>query len=260
MLKLASWNVNSLKVRLEQVLNWMESTKTDVLALQETKLTDENFPVPVFKDKGWHIAFAGQKTYNGVAVISRFPLAEVQTDIPDFDDPQRRILAVTVAGIRLINLYVPNGSSVGSEKYAYKLDWLKRINQYIAGEMKHHADVAVVGDFNIAPEDCDVHDPAEWQNCIHVSELERQAFFDLLALGLKDSFRLIQRGEPEYSWWDYRAASFRRNRGLRIDHILLSETLSGRCTLSAIDKTPRKHVQPSDHAPVWVELDTLLHF
>ncbi|HHF7366709.1 TPA: exodeoxyribonuclease III [Legionella bozemanae] len=255
MLKLASWNVNSLKIRLEQVLEWFDSTQMDILAMQETKLLDENFPVTAFTEKGYHVAFSGQKTYNGVAVISRYPFSDVLTDIPDFDDPQRRILAVTVAGIRLINLYVPNGSELTSDKYQYKLNWLQKVTAFIQLQMSVFPHVAVVGDFNIAPEDRDVHDPAEWVGSVLVSPAEREAFTQLLQLGLHDSFRNFIQDEQVFSWWDYRAAAFRRNRGLRIDHILLSQTLNGLCRQSVIDKEPRKVERPSDHAPVWVELD-----
>ncbi|MFI4918545.1 MAG: exodeoxyribonuclease III [Legionellales bacterium] len=255
MLKLASWNVNSLKVRLEQVLEWLESSQVDVLALQETKLTDENFPLTAFTDQGYHVVYSGQKTYNGVAVISRHPITEVVTDIPDLNDPQRRILAVTVAGMRLINLYVPNGADPTSDKYLYKLDWLQKVLAFIQQQLGLHSKVAVVGDFNIAPEDRDVHDPSEWVGCILVSPAERKAFADLLQLGLHDSFRNFPQEENDFSWWDYRAAGFRRNRGLRIDHVLLSKALNAVCQQSKIDKEPRKAERPSDHAPVWVELD-----
>ncbi|WP_454781994.1 exodeoxyribonuclease III [Legionella sp. WA2022007384] len=255
MLKLASWNVNSLKIRLDQVLEWFDSSRVDVLALQETKLLDENFPMTAFMEKGYHVVFSGQKTYNGVAVISRYPLSDVLTNIPDFDDPQRRVLAVTVAGIRLINLYVPNGSELTSDKYQYKLNWLKKVTAFVQQQMSVFPNVAVVGDFNIAPEDRDVHDPAEWIGCVLVSPAEREAFMQLLQLGLHDSFRSFKQDEQIFSWWDYRAAAFRRNRGLRIDHILLSKTLNALCRQSVIDKEPRKSERPSDHAPVWVELD-----
>ncbi|MDR3443269.1 MAG: exodeoxyribonuclease III [Legionella sp.] len=258
MLKLASWNVNSLKVRLDQVIEWMESSQIDVLALQETKLIDENFPAQAFLEKGFHLVFSGQKTYNGVAVISRYPITDVLTDIPDLDDPQRRILAVTIAGIRLIDLYVPNGADLTSDKYQYKLNWLQKVTAFIQQQMSVYSKVAVVGDFNIAPEDRDVHDPEEWNNCVLVSPAERQAFADLMQLGLYDSFRNFEQEEQVFSWWDYRAAGFRRNRGLRIDHILLSNELNELCRKSAIDKEPRKAERPSDHAPVWVELDILV--
>lgn len=255
MFKLASWNVNSLKVRLDQVLEWLESSQVDVLAMQETKLIDENFPAEAFTQKGYYVVYAGQKTYNGVAIVSRYPVTDVLTDIPGLDDSQRRILAVTVAGIRLIDLYVPNGADLTSDKYQYKLGWLEKVTAFIQQQLSIFPKVAVVGDFNIAPEDRDVHDPAEWQNCILVSPAERQAFSDLLSLGLHDSFRNFEQEEKLFSWWDYRAAAFRRNRGLRIDHILLSHELNSLCLQSTIDKEPRKVERPSDHAPVWVELD-----
>lgn len=255
MFKLASWNVNSLKVRLDQVFEWLESSQVDVLAMQETKLIDENFPAEAFIQKGYHVVYAGQKTYNGVAIVSRHPITDVLTDIPDLDDPQRRILAVTVAGIRLIDLYVPNGADLTSDKYQYKLGWLEKVTAFIQQQLSVFPKVAVVGDFNIAPDDRDVHDPAEWQNGILVSPAERQAFVDLLSLGLHDSFRNFEQEDKLFSWWDYRAAGFRRNRGLRIDHILLNHELNALCLQSKIDKEPRKVERPSDHAPVWVELD-----
>lgn len=254
MFKLASWNVNSLKIRLEQVLEWFDAAEIDVLALQETKLIDEQFPSTAFLEKGYYIAYSGQKTYNGVAVISRQLITEVVTDVPEFIDPQRRILASTIGGIRLINLYVPNGSAVDSDKYLYKLNWLEKVTAFIQEQLTRYEQVAVVGDFNIAPDDRDVHDPVEWEGSILVSPPEREAFQSLLSLGLHDSFRRFPQEEGFFSWWDYRAAGFRRNRGLRIDHVLLNHTLYELCTLSSIDKGPRKAERPSDHAPVWVEL------
>lgn len=256
MLKLASWNVNSLKIRLEQVLNWLETSAVDILALQETKLTDEYFPSQAFNERGYHVVYAGQKAYNGVAIISRQPLTEVMTDIPEFADPQRRILAATIGELRLINLYVPNGSEINSEKYSYKLGWLDKVTQFIRLQLALYPKLAVVGDFNIAPEDIDVHDPLEWKDCVLVSPPERQAFSALLDLGLIDSFRSFPQEEQSFSWWDYRAAGFRRNRGLRIDHILLTKALNAVCKESRIDKEPRKWERPSDHAPVWVSLES----
>lgn len=255
MFKLASWNVNSLKIRLDQVLEWLETSQVDVLALQETKLIDENFPVSAFTERGFHYVYSGQKTYNGVAIISKHPITDVLTDIPELDDPQRRILAATINGVRLINLYVPNGSTPTSDKYQYKLNWLEKVNYFIKNQLDNHAKLAVVGDFNIAPEDRDVHDPIEWEGCVLVSPPERQAFAEMLGLGLYDSFRNFPQEENVFSWWDYRAAGFRRNRGLRIDHVLLSHELNAVCRDSKIDKEPRKSERPSDHAPVWVELD-----
>lgn len=258
MFKLASWNVNSLKVRLDQVLEWLESSQVDVLAMQETKSIDENFPAAAFIDRGYHVVFAGQKTYNGVAIVSRHPITDIITDIPDLDDPQRRILAVTVAGMRLINLYVPNGAELTSDKYVYKLNWLEKVTSFIQQQLTLFPQMAVVGDFNIAPEDRDVHDPIEWMGSVLVSPAERQAFSELLSMGLHDSFRNFEQEEQTFSWWDYRAAGFRRNRGLRIDHVLLSKELNILCRQSKIDKEPRTAERPSDHAPVWVELEILL--
>lgn len=254
MLKIASWNVNSLKVRIDQVLQWLESSHVDILALQETKMTDDKFPIEAFTSRGFHVVFSGQPTYNGVAIISRQPIQDVVTDVSNFVDPQRRILAATIGDIRLINLYVPNGAEVGSDKYSYKLTWLPFVTAFIKEQLEQHSRVAVVGDFNIAPDDRDVHDPKEWEGCVLVSPLERQAFADILALGLHDSFRNFKQEEQVFSWWDYRAAGFRRNRGLRIDHILLNDALNKDCLVSAIDKEPRRVERPSDHAPVWVEI------
>ncbi|CEK11800.1 exodeoxyribonuclease III [Legionella hackeliae] len=252
--KIASWNVNSIKIRLEQILNWLQSTEIDILGVQETKLIDEHFPTNIFKELGYHVAFTGQKSYNGVALISRHPISEVIKELPDFEDPQRRLLAATIGDIRLINLYVPNGSEIPSEKYTYKLAWLQKTIAFIKQQLMLYPKLIVLGDFNIAPEDKDVHDPLEWQNSVMVSPAERQAFADLLALGLIDSFRKFAPEDKEFTWWDYRAASFRRNRGLRIDHILLSSDLKEVCKGCSIDKVPRKWERPSDHAPVWIEI------
>lgn len=255
MINLASWNVNSLKVRLEQVINWLQTSDIDILALQETKVTDDHFPVEAFHALGYQVVFSGQKTYNGMAIISRQPIQNVMTDIPNLVDPQRRILAATIGELRLINLYVPNGSAVDSEKYQYKLSWLKAITDFIQEALANHSQVAVVGDFNIAPSDLDVHDPKAWAGHVLVSPLERQALQGILALGLEDCFRHLHPDAPTYSWWDYRAASFRRNRGLRIDLILLSQALMRRCEGCEIDSEPRRLERPSDHAPVRVSLD-----
>ena len=254
MLKIASWNVNSINVRLDAVLDWFDTSDTDILALQETKVPDERFPEAVFLEQGYHIAFSGQKTYNGVAIISRMPVEDVVMDIPGYADPQRRVLAATIAGVRVINLYIPNGSAVGSDKYAYKLAWLEAVTVWIKAELMRYPNLVVLGDFNIAPEDKDVHDPAHWAGSVLVSPAERAAYQALLALGLEDSFRLFEQPDNTFSWWDYRAAGFRRNRGLRIDLVLLSEALKSACIQSEIDVEPRRQERPSDHTPVWVKI------
>lgn len=249
-MKLASWNVNSLKVRLPQVLDWLASEQPDVLGLQETKLTDDRFPLQAIEDAGYRVAFSGQPTYNGVAVLARGELRDAVTDIPGLADPQRRVLAATVGDLRFINLYVPNGSEVGSDKYAYKLNWLAHLRDWLAEEAKQHQKLVVVGDFNIAPADADVHDPEEWRGKVLFSEPEHAALDALLELGLSDTFRLFPQEEKTFSWWDYRMNSFRRNRGLRIDLILASEALKARCEASWVDLAPRRLERPSDHAPV----------
>ncbi len=254
-MKLATWNVNSLKVRLPQVLEWLETEQPDILGLQETKLKDENFPVEEVRAAGYELAFAGQPTYNGVAVLSRSPINDVVTDLPGLDDPQRRVLAATTGGIRFINLYVPNGQAVGSDKYAYKLDWLEKLHAFIADELTRHENLVVVGDFNIAPHPEDVHDPEEWEGKILFSEPERSALQGLLDLGLSDTFRLFEQPEQTFSWWDYRMNNFRRNRGLRIDLVLASTKLAAQCSEGYIDKTPRTWERPSDHAPAVAVFD-----
>lgn len=254
-MKIASWNVNSLKVRLPQVLDWLRTQQPDVLALQETKLTDEHFPTAEIQALGYHVVYSGQKTYNGVALIAREPLSDIVTDVPGLDDPQRRILGATVGDVRVLDLYVVNGQEVGSEKFTYKLDWLEKITAYIEEDLRRHTNYVVLGDFNIAPDDRDVHDPEAWHERILCSTPEREALGRLLALGFKDSFRLFDQPEQTFSWWDYRAAGFRRNRGLRIDLVLVSEALAGRCVSSTIDVEPRKLERPSDHAPAVAEFD-----
>lgn len=257
MLTLASWNVNSLRVRLPQVLDWLAANQPDLVGLQETKLQDEHFPHADFNAAGYNVVANGQKTYNGVALLSRQPLQaeEVARELPDFDDPQRRVLAATCGDLRVINLYVPNGAEVGSDKFRYKLDWLDALSAYLQQQRERYPNLVVVGDFNIAPEDRDVHDPQAWQGSVLVSEPEREKFHQLLALGLQDSFRLFDQPEGAYSWWDYRAAAFRRNLGLRIDHILISDNLVDRVMGSTIDIAPRKLERPSDHAPVVARLN-----
>ncbi|HRD50724.1 MAG: exodeoxyribonuclease III [Candidatus Competibacter sp.] len=254
-MKIATWNVNSLKVRLPQVLDWLRERQPDLLALQETKLTDPDFPTLDIANIGYQAVFSGQKTYNGVAILSRLPAGELVTDLPGMDDPQRRVLGATVGGVRVINLYVPNGQAVGSDKYAYKLAWLEALTGWLRDERARHSQLIVLGDFNIVPEDRDVHDPVAWAGQVLCSAAERAAFQRLLALGLKDTFRLFPQEEGSFSWWDYRAAAFRRNLGLRIDHILASSALAAICTACQVDKAPRHLERPSDHAPVIAEFN-----
>jgi exodeoxyribonuclease III len=254
-MKIASWNVNSLKVRLPHLEQWLAESKPDIVALQETKLTDDKFPVAEIEAMGYHVAFSGQKTYNGVAVLSREPMTDVVTDPPNLADEQRRILAVTVGDLRVIDLYVVNGKAVGDEKYDYKLDWLARMRDFLAGEIARHPNLVVLGDFNIAPDDRDVHDPESWHGRILCSDREREALKAITDLGLSDSFRLFEDGDGHFSWWDYRQAAFRRNMGLRIDLILISEALKDRATGAAIERTPRTWERPSDHTPVTLEIE-----
>ena len=257
-MKVATWNVNSLRVRLEHVTDWLTSAAPDVLGLQETKLTDDKFPVGEFEDLGYQCAFSGQPTYNGVALITREPATDVVTSLDGFEDPQRRVLGATVAGVRVLNLYVPNGQSVDTEKYAYKLEWMAALAAQLRRDLERYEHVVVMGDFNIAPEDRDVHDPAAWEGKILCSPRERAALQRILDLGLADAFRLFEHAEKSFSWWDYRAAAFRRNLGLRIDLILASTVLSGSCTACTIDTAPRRLERPSDHAPVFAEFATAM--
>lgn len=252
-MKIATWNVNSLKVRLAHVLEWLQTHSPDVLGLQETKLTDDKFPVAEIEQAGYSCVFAGQKTYNGVAVLSRNAAANVVTDVPGLDDPARRILAVDVDGVRVINLYVVNGQEVGSDKYAHKLHWLEQVTAYVRAELERHEHVCVIGDFNIAPEDRDVHDPDAWRGKILCSKPERDALAAMMGEELVDVFRSFEHPPRTFSWWDYRAAGFRRNQGLRIDLILASRALAGNCTACVVDTAPRKLERPSDHAPVVAE-------
>lgn len=253
MLKVASWNVNSLNVRLPHVLAWCEVARPDILALQETKLTDDRFPAEELREAGYHSVYSGQKTYNGVAVLSREPVADIVTDIEGLDDPQRRILGVTIGDVRIINLYVVNGSEVGSEKFDYKMFWLEQVTRWVAGEMQKFDKVIVLGDFNIAPDDRDVHDPELWKEKILCSTPERESLKRMMDLGLSDTFRLFEQEEKTWSWWDYRMAAFRRNMGLRIDLVLASSTLAEVCSAAYIDIEPRRQDRPSDHAPVVAE-------
>ena len=254
-MKLATWNVNSLKVRLPQVVQWLADNPVDVLCLQETKLTDDKFPVGDIEKIGYQAVFTGQKTYNGVAILSKYPMSEVVRNNPRYEDEQQRIIAATIEGMRVVCAYIPNGQAVGSDKYQYKLKWLDALHDWLSEELQSHENLALLGDYNIAPEERDVHDPAAWQGQVLFSEPERAQFRRLIDLGLKDAFRLFEQPEKTYSWWDYRMMAFRRNMGLRIDHILLSNTLAARCSACAIDKTPRRWEQPSDHAPVVATID-----
>lgn len=283
-MKLATWNVNSLRVRLPHVLEWLEQTKPAALGLQETKLIDEKFPKDEIEAAGYHVVFAGQPTYNGVAILARKDLFATPSDVvvnnPRFADEQVRIIAATLTPIngsprghaardddsvtarpravavhplRFISVYVPNGAAVGADKYDYKLRWLAAFKDYLSDTLKEFEYVAVGGDYNIAPEDRDVHDPDKWRDEVLCSKPERDAFQALIALGFQDSFRLFTQEDKTFSWWDYRQGGFRRGHGLRIDHVLLSEALAKQAVSAGIDKEPRKKEQPSDHAPAWVD-------
>ncbi len=291
-MKLATWNVNSLKVRLPHVLGWLAANPVDVLCLQETKQQDGDFPQSELLAAGYSSVFSGQRTYNGVAILSRTPAGDIQTGIPDFADEQKRVIAATFTSgsitkeqsdderttrtvlkarpgvseeanavspmqsdrIRVVCVYVPNGQSIDSDKYQYKLSWLAALHDWLKRELTRYPKLVLLGDYNIAPEDCDVYDPKAWEGNVLVSAPERAQFRNLVQLGLHDSFRLFEQAEKSYSWWDYRMMAFRRNRGLRIDHILISEPLVKLCKSCAIDKTPRKLERPSDHTPVVVTL------
>jgi len=253
-MKVASWNVNSLNVRLPHLIQWLGAAAPDVVALQETKLENNKFPVDAISALGYRCVYSGQKTYNGVAILARDDPADTLTDVSGLDDPQRRILAATIGGVRIVNLYVVNGQAVGSEKFAYKLDWLAKVRAFLAEELQRFPQMIVLGDFNIAPDDRDVHDPVAWHEQVLCSTPERAALKALTDLGLHDSFRLFTQEGGHYSWWDYRQAGFRRNLGLRIDLILASDALRSRCRSARIDRTPRTWERPSDHTPVILEL------
>lgn len=254
-MKIVTWNVNSLKVRLPHLLDLLVDQQPDVVCLQETKLEDINFPVEILKEAGFCAAFSGQKTYNGVALLSRTPIGDVQTGLPGFSDEQRRLIAGTVGGVRVVSVYVPNGQALDSEKYAYKLEWLKALRRWLALEAQHCPEMVVGGDYNIAPTARDVHDPDAWAGQILCSEPERVAFQGLLDLGFKDGFRLFEQAGQQFSWWDYRMLGFQKNHGLRIDHLLVSDSLVPLCTGAGIDRGTRKKARPSDHAPVWIEIE-----
>jgi len=257
-MKFASWNVNSLRVRLPHLLEWLARQSPQIVCLQEIKLEDAKFPVQEIESAGYHCVWSGQRTYNGVAILSRAILADVVTEMPGFQDEQKRVIAATVGkgadAIRIVCVYVPNGQAVDSEKYDYKLNWLAAFRRWIEEELEKNPRLAVLGDYNIAPADEDVHDPKLWEGQILCSPREREAFRDLLALGLKDSFRMFTQREKSFTWWDYRMNGFERNLGLRIDHILFSSDLALRCRACSIDVEPRRLERPSDHAPVMAEL------
>ena len=259
-MQIATWNVNSLKVRLPQVLDWLTAHPVDVLCLQELKLTDDKFPFEALQAAGYAAAAFGQKTYNGVALLSRQPLHSVVRNIPGFDDPQARTIAATLetpqGPLRVVNGYFVNGQEPGSDKFAYKLRWLAALHDWLRLELAQHPRLVLVGDFNVAPEDRDSHDPVGLQGSIHHTPEERAHFQALLALGLADAYRMFEQPEQSYSWWDYRMLGFQKNRGLRIDHILVSDALRSAVTACHIDRAPRKNTQPSDHTPVVVTLES----
>ena len=253
-MKLATWNVNSLSVRLPQVLDWLAAQQPEVLVLQETKLTDDKFPQADIRAAGWRSVWFGQKTYNGVALLSRSEPLDVVRNLPGFDDPQARVIAATVDGLRVIGAYFPNGQAPGTDKFAYKMAWLDALRAFVAAELARHPRLVLMGDYNIAPEDRDVYDPVAWAGQIHCTPEERAHFRALCGLGLVDAFRLFEQPAKCWSWWDYRNLAFRKNQGLRIDHILVSEALRPQVAACLIDKLPRKNERPSDHAPVLLEL------
>jgi len=251
-MKIVSWNVNSLNVRLPHVLDYLKEHQPDVLALQETKQTDDNFHKDDLEAAGYHVAFQGQKTYNGVAIISKHPLEDVSFDIPNLDDPQKRVIAATINGVRIIDIYLPNGQEVGSEKYAYKMKWITALKAYVQDELKTHDKLVLLGDYNIAPADIDIHDPDRWRDKIMCSDEERAHYQDLLNMGLHDSLRELHPNEPMLSWWDYRANAFRRKWGIRIDHLLVTSNI--KVLAGGIHSEERAKERPSDHAPAWIEI------
>jgi exodeoxyribonuclease-3 len=252
--KLATWNVNSLNVRLPHVLDWLHNNPIDVLCLQETKQEDDKFPYDDLKNVGYNAIHNGQKTYNGVAILSKHAMTDVERGMTGFEDEQKRVISATINGVRVVCVYIVNGQAVDSEKYEYKMRWLKALNTWLAGELQKYPKLIILGDYNIAPKDCDCHDPAAWVGQVLVSPAEREAFQKLLQLGLHDSFRLFEQPNKSFSWWDYRMMGFRRNFGMRIDHILVSNPLKDDCISAYIDKAPRKLERPSDHTPVVLEL------
>lgn len=255
-MRVATWNVNSLRVRLPHLLDWLAEAKPEVACLQETKTEDVNFPVAELRDAGYQAVYCGQRAYNGVAILSRSPIADVAHGIPGFADDPKRCIAASVGGMRIVCLYAPNGEAPGTEKYAYKLRWYEALARWMRELLPRTPGLAVLGDMNVAPEDRDVHDPKRWAGKIHVSEPERAALRSVVDAGLVDAFRLFAQPEKSFSWWDYRLRAFERGWGLRIDLALLSPALAKRCTSCIIDVEPRKRERPSDHAPVVLELNT----
>lgn len=253
-MQIATWNVNSLAVRLPQLLAWLQANPVDALVLQETKLTDDKFPLDEIEAAGYQVSFHGQKTYNGVALLSRAEHDDVVMNIPGFADEQARVISGTVNGVRVIGGYFPNGQAPDSEKFVYKMAWLDALRAYVQQQLAQYPELVLLGDYNIAPEDRDVYDPIAWAGQIHCTPEERAQFQQLIQLGLVDAFRLFEQAPKSWSWWDYRNLAFRKNQGLRIDHILVSEALRPRVSACVIDKTPRKNERPSDHAPVIVSL------
>ena len=253
-MKLATWNVNSLSVRMPQLADWLRANEPDAIVLQETKLTDDKFPHEELKSLGYHAQWHGQKTYNGVALLSRTEPLAVVRNIPGFDDAQARVIAGTVNGIRVIGGYFPNGQAPGSDKFEYKMQWMRALRGWVREELAQNPRLVLMGDYNVAPEDRDVYDPVLWAGQIHCTPEEREQFRALVGLGMHDAFRLFEQPEKCWSWWDYRNLAFRRNQGLRIDHILVSEALKPEVRACTIDRAPRKNERPSDHAPVIVEL------
>ncbi|MBI3650716.1 MAG: exodeoxyribonuclease III [Acidobacteria bacterium] len=255
-MKIATWNVNSIAARLPVVLKWVAEAQPDVLCLQEIKCVDAKFPRDDFARLGYQVETHGQPTYNGVAIVSRFACQEVQRNFPDAEaNAQARLLAATIAGIRIVNVYIPNGQAIGADKYVFKLDWMKQLRRFFDTTCDPNAEVLLCGDFNVAPEDRDVHDPQLWQGSVLVSAAERAALEEIKAWGFVDAFRLHHQDGKLFSWWDYRAVAFRRNAGLRIDHIWVSEALAARCKDVVIDKAPRQWERPSDHTPVVAEFE-----
>jgi exodeoxyribonuclease-3 len=254
-MRIATWNVNSLSVRLPQVLDWLAAHQPDALCLQETKLTDDKFPHAELVAAGYESQWFGQKTYNGVALLTRTPATDVTKNIPGLDDPQARVIAGTVQGVRVIGAYIPNGQSTDSDKFVYKLRWLDALRAWVAQQVALYPRLVLVGDYNIAPEDRDVYDPVAWAGQVLCTPEERAQFRGLIDLGLHDAFRLFEQAPKSWSWWDYRNLAFRKNQGLRIDHILVTDALKPAVRSCVIDKLPRKNERPSDHAPVVVELD-----